>query len=242
MNLLYILGLISSIALLVPVALILILGLSYHKSFVALLIYYVLSSVYILLQEKIIPSPPDFIRSFGLITNLLDAPLMLIFLLLFGYTSDLRKRIRFLIFFFLLFETAVLFFLGFNVKAITVVLGLDLAVILFLSVLFFIHTVRLTIMHQKGMGKSLMISSILISYTIFGLIYIFYYLLKASHINDALILYFIVSLFSALLMSIGIVIENKRIKKLTELKITRKELASLYGESKAIAYTTTIAL
>jgi hypothetical protein len=33
-------------------------------------------------------------------------------------------------------------------------------------------------------------------------------------------------------MSAGIIIENKRIKKIGELRNTRKELASLYGEKK----------
>jgi hypothetical protein len=36
-------------------------------------------------------------------------------------------------------------------------------------------------------------------------------------------------------MSIGVLIENKRIKRLDELKNTRKELATIYGERKVAA-------
>lgn len=78
-----------------------------------------------------------------------------------------------------------------------------------------------------------MISSVLLAYTIFSLVYIFYYLLKNKQYRaDAQLVYYVVTILSAILMSIGIVIENKRIRKLSELKNTRKELATLYGEKK----------
>jgi hypothetical protein len=35
-------------------------------------------------------------------------------------------------------------------------------------------------------------------------------------------------------MAVGILIEKKRIKKLDELKHTRKELAAIYGETAAL--------
>ena len=53
---------------------------------------------------------------------------------------------------------------------------------------------------------------------------------------DAEFIYYMVSILSAILMSIGIVIENKRFKKLDELKHTRKELATIYGEKKVAAF------
>jgi hypothetical protein len=67
-------------------------------------------------------------------------------------------------------------------------------------------------------------------------VYIFYYLLKnKQYKQDAQLVYYLVTLLSAGLMSIGIIIENKRIKKIGELKNTRKELATLYGHTKTAA-------
>jgi len=45
-----------------------------------------------------------------------------------------------------------------------------------------------------------------------------------------------VSILSSILMAIGILIENKRFKKLDELRHTRKELATIYGEKKVAAF------
>ena len=53
--------------------------------------------------------------------------------------------------------------------------------------------------------------------------------------KDAQLVYYLVTILSAILMSIGILIENKRIKRLDELKNTRKELATIYGERKVAA-------
>jgi EamA domain-containing membrane protein RarD len=89
---------------------------------------------------------------------------------------------------------------------------------------------RLAITSHKNLGKAFMISSVLLAYCIFSLVYIYYYLLKTPDKNGAEVLYYLVSFLSAILMSIGILIENKRIKKLNELKNTRKELAAIYGE------------
>ena len=60
----------------------------------------------------------------------------------------------------------------------------------------------------------------------------FYWLIKnQQYRKDAELVYYVVSILSALLMSAGIIIENKRIKKLDELKNTRKELATIYGKT-----------
>ena len=143
----------------------------------------------------------------------------------------MRKRITICIFLFIGFEAIVLAIYGFSVKAVKIVLGPDIAVILIISLMFFLRYVRLAITNSKSMGKAIMISSILLSYSIFSLVYIFFYLVKTrQYQEDARLIYYLVSILSALLMSLGIAIENKRIKKLDELKHTRKELATIYGD------------
>jgi hypothetical protein len=149
----------------------------------------------------------------------------------------MTKRIRLGIYLFLLFEIIVLVITGLNIKAITTVLGPGILAILPLSFFLFLRQVRLTIMQQKALGKALMISSVLSSYIIYSLIYLFYYVLKTPNVHDdAVLMYYVVSLLSTLLMSSGLVIENKRIKKLKELQNTRKELASIYGKTKTAVF------
>lgn len=140
------------------------------------------------------------------------------------------------LFVFVGFEVIVLAVFGFNVKAIKIVLAPDIALIILISFSFFLRNVRLSITNSKSMGKAVMITAVLLSYIIFSLVYIFYYLMDdIQYRQDAELIYFLVNILSVLLMSTGIFIENKRIKKLDDLKITRKELATIYGEEKVVA-------
>jgi hypothetical protein len=231
-----ILGFISSIVLFIPFILIIVLKLFTQRSFLALAVYYLAAGFYNLITQNVVDAPVWFSRPVGIINNLLDAPLMLLFFIFFSTSPLMTKRITATIFIFLAFEALILVIFGFNVNAVKIVLGPDIAIVLVLSFLFFLRNVRLAITNQKSLGKAIMISSILLAYCIFSLVYIFFYLVKnKQYQDDARLIYYLVTLLSALLMSIGIVIENKRIKKLGELKNTRKELATLYGHTQTAA-------
>jgi hypothetical protein len=231
-----ILGIISSIVLFIPFILIIVLKLITRRSFLALAVYYLAAGFYNLITQNVVDAPLWFSRPIGIINNLLDAPLMLLFFIFFSTSPLMTKRITTTIFIFLAFEALILVIFGFNVKAVKIVLGPDIAIVLVLSFLFFLRNVRLAITNQKSLGKAIMTSSILLAYCIFSLVYIFFYLVKnKQYQDDARLIYYLVTLLSAILMSVGIAIENKRIKKLCELKNTRKELATLYGHTKTAA-------
>jgi hypothetical protein len=233
MSLYSILGMVSAIALLVPTILILAFKLFSHRSFLALSVYYLIAGVYNLITQNAINAPLWFSRPIGISNNLLDAPLMLLFLIFFSTSAAMTKRIRIAMFIFIGFEVIMLAIFGFSIKTVKIILGPDIAIITILSFLFFLRNVRLAITNQKSLGKAVMTSSVLLSYTIFSLVYVFYYLIKnKQYREDAQLVYYLVTILSTILMSVGIIIENKRIKKLGELRNTRKELASLYGEKK----------
>jgi hypothetical protein len=144
-----------------------------------------------------------------------------------------------MIYFFLAFETVLLTIFGVNITTIKIVLAPDILIVLGFTSIFFFRQMRLTVTQQKGLGKSFMICSVLFAYTLFALIYLFYYLLETPYKDDTMIVYHLVSLFSAAIMSAGIRIEINRIKKIRELKHTRKELAALYGKDKPYLRPTT---
>jgi hypothetical protein len=233
----YVLGLVSTFVLFIPFILILVLRLFTQTSFLALSIYYLSSGVYNLIAQDVISAPIPIARSIGIVNNLLDAPLMMMFLIFFSPSALMKKRITTLILVFIAFEAVILAAYGFNVQTVKIVLGPDIAIILAITSLFFLRNVRLAIVNQKSLGKATMIFSVLLAYSIFSLVYIFYYLLRnKQYREDAQLVYYLVILLSTILMSIGIIIENKRIKKLGELKNTRKELATLYGHPKAAPF------
>jgi hypothetical protein len=226
------LGIISSVILFIPAILILVFRLVTNKSFFALFLYYLVSGIYNLISQNVLNTPLWFARPLGIAVNLLDAPLMLMFLTFFSTSPGMKKRITWGIYIFFAFEAIVLLVDGFSVNAVRVILGPDIAIIIALSFLFFQRNVRLAITNSKSLGKAIMTSSVLLSYTIFTVVYVFYYLGKNQrHQRDAALVYYLISILSALIMSAGIIIENKRIKKLDELKNTRKELATIYGKT-----------
>ncbi|HEV8508590.1 MAG TPA: hypothetical protein VGQ53_24510, partial [Chitinophagaceae bacterium] len=217
--------------------LILLFRLFVNRSFLALAICYFIVGVQNLMRQSVFDVPKSIYQTMSIVDNILDAPLMLLFLIFFSTSALMTKRIRTCIYLFIAFEAIILAVFGFNVKAIRIILGPDIVLIVTISFLFFLRYVRLSVSNGKSLGKAVMASSVFISYTIFSIVYVFYYLLKnQQYQGDAELIYYLISILSAMLMSIGIHIENKRFKKLDELRHTRKELAAIYGEKKVAAF------
>lgn len=240
-----VMGAVSSLALFLPIFFILVAKLGAYRSFPALIIYYFSALVYNLLTEDYIHATADQTRYWGLGNNLLDIPLMLFFLTYFSTTKTFAKKMKAVILAFIVFELTVVTFVGFTVQAITIILGPGVVVVLGFCLYFFIRQAKMAIIHRKATGKALMVSAVLFAYGCFAFLYIVYYILKA-HLDEAgkvkpqyqadtFLIYFLATTISCLLMSVGILIERKRVQKLNELKITRKELSSIYSEAKTAA-------
>ncbi len=228
----HIMGLISTAALSLPIILMLATRLASYRSFPALLAYYTIVAMYNLFTEGYIDVSHDFVSYWGIANNLLDAPLMLLFLTYFANTTTMKKRLRLAVIGILVFEAVIIAIYGFTVKAITIIMAPDLLLVVSLSAYFFARQTKITVVYQKAVGKALMMGSLLIGYGCYTIIYIMYYLLKNDDIKNTFLVYFLVSTFSSLLMSAGIFMERKRVKKLSELKIMRRELSEIYGHEK----------
>jgi hypothetical protein len=223
-------GFIATVALFLPVFLILILRLSRYRIFVALLIYYLFVLVYNFFTQGYIQANLEIVRSWGISNNLLEAPLILFSLTYFSGPSALTKKMKGLILLILVFELVVILIRGFSVDSMTIIMAPNLLIILAFCFYFFIRQVRISVMHNKSIGKSLMVSSLLFAYGCYSLIYLMYYVFKTPHIADTFLVYFLVTTFSSFLMAAGILIESKRIRKLEEVMIARKELLAIYNE------------
>ncbi|HWC55183.1 MAG TPA: hypothetical protein VG676_16475 [Chitinophagaceae bacterium] len=232
-------GIISTVALLLPVILIFALRLYRSQCFLALAIYYFLNLCFNLMSENYIVVNADFKKIFGITNNLLEFPLMFIFITYFNYSATLARRIRYSVLIFLFFEIAVTAIFGYNKSAMTIIMAPGLSLLLFFSAWFSLRQIKITITQGKGIGKALMITALLFAYGCYMLIYVFYYIVKSEEVADIFTMYFIAATFSSLILSIGIFIENKRIKKLEELKQIRRELNMVYDKSQPV---TTVSL
>ena len=131
-------GLISTLALILPVILVLTLRLGKYKAFPVLIAYYFLLFIYNLMTEGYINANEDVAFYWGLANNLLDAPLMILFLSYFSTSQKFTKKLRVLIALFVGFEIAVLSIKGINTEAITIILGPGILIVLSLGLYFFI--------------------------------------------------------------------------------------------------------
>ncbi|MBC7948349.1 MAG: hypothetical protein H7Y42_10750 [Chitinophagaceae bacterium] len=224
-------GLISSIALLLPIIIILSLRLALYKSFPALLAYYVMVFSHSFLSLDFIRTSKAFVDWFGIFTNFLDAPLMLAFMTYFSRTALFRQRMKMVIPILLLFEVIIIAIYGFSVKAAVIVLAPGLILVLGFALLFFIHQAKITVMYQKAAGKAFIAASLLFAYGGYAFIYVVYYLLKTPYKSDTYIVYYLITIFSSMLLAAGIFMERKRVRELTEIKIAREELRMVYGRS-----------
>lgn len=234
MNPAQIMGIISTVALLVPLLLVLLLRLYRFKCFLALGIYYLLEFSYNLMNQNFIHVNSDFKKYFGIANNYLELPLMFTFMLYFSFSARLTKKFRYSVFIFLGFELIVSLIFGYSTKSMVIIMAPGLALLLYVSAWFSLRQIKIAIVQGKGTGKAIMISALLFVYGCYMLIYVFYYLIKSGEVADIYTVYFIAVTISSLLLSIGIIIENKRIRILEELKTTRKELNMLYSNSQTV--------
>ena len=238
-----IMGLVSTVALFLPIAFILTFRLGRYRTFPVLILYYAISCFNNLLSEKYITASSDVTKYFSLTNNLLDAPLMLFFLIYFCTSALQAKRMRVLILSLIIFETLIVLFNGLNKQSITIILGAGLSIVAGFCLYFFIRNAKKAITHHKATGKAIMIAALLFVYGCFTIIYLLYYVFQThiidnkineQYLSDTYLVFFFAVTFSSLLICSGIYVESKRVQKLNELKITRKELSSIYeGTQKA---------
>lgn len=232
MNLFNIMGLVSTLALALPIIILLISKLAWYRSFPALFFYYLVVLNYTIALMGYIDTGSDYKYYHGVICNFLDTPLILLFLTYFSTTVYFRKRLQIVTFLFIAFEVVTVVIYGFNTKATTIILAPGLVLTLIISLLFFIHQVKIAVVHHKAVGKAIMISSLLFAYVGYCFVYTVYYLIKPVYKDDAHIVYFLITIFSSITMAVGIHFERARVRQLAELQTTREELKTIYGDER----------
>lgn len=197
------------------------------------------------MTEGFIPANENVIYYWGIGNNLLDTPMMILFLNYFSPSKQFSKKIKLLLAVFILFEVLVICINGINTSATTIILGPGIFIVLSISLYFFVKQAKIAVTNSKAIGKSLICASLLFAYGCYAIVYFIYYVFKAHideagnineyYVADTFLVYFFITTFSSLIMCIGIVFESKRIQKLYELKITRKELSAIYTNTKTAA-------
>lgn len=226
-----ILGVACTISLFLPVVALIYYRLYKHRSLAALGLSYLFTAIYNLMSQGILPAGVLFQRVFGVVNNYLDVPLILTGLLFFCSGKQKQKSVQFFTLGFIVYEIIIAIIFDFKAKSIVYIMGPGLILVLAYTFYFFSGQVKITVMHGKNIGKTIMLASILFAYGCYGLVYFFYYILETSNVADTFLIYFITSTVSCTMMTIGIHMISKRMKKLDEARNTRRELAMFFGHS-----------
>lgn len=223
-------GWISTIAVLLPISLLLFFKLALYRSFPALLSYFSFLFICNLFLLDVFGGTTQLRSVQDILHNTLAAPLSLAFLTYFARSFDLRRKMMIITGALLAFEMVIIAMKGFTEEAYRILTAPGLLLALAFGIYFFMHQVKLTIMYQKALGKALLISAMLFATIGFTYIYIVRYFINPQYRQDADLIQFLLGLFIAVGVTIGLILERKRVQQLEELRIAREELKEIYGE------------
>jgi cellulose synthase/poly-beta-1,6-N-acetylglucosamine synthase-like glycosyltransferase len=163
-------------------------------------------------------------RNFGVINNYLDVPLILTAMLMFCSEKWKQRVILTTIICFAVYEMLILLQYKLDPTSSKYIMGPGILLVLFYSLYLFIINIKNTIVQGKGLGKTLMITSILFAYGCYFLVYLFAYIQKTTNKGDVFIIYYLASIIFSVLMSAGLIWVKKRLREIKEVQTTRKEL------------------
>jgi hypothetical protein len=222
-------GIACLLSFMLPVAVIVLNRYYTHRSLAALLIYYIFSALNIIMIMDLLSLSTNIRNNFILFSVYLAVPVVLTSLLFFCPNKAKQRIINYLIISFALYEIMITAVYGFNPVTAGYILGPGLLLIFCQSTFIFVRQVKFTIMQGKNHGRSLMLSSMLFAYACYILIYYFYFIQKTPDTADTVLLYYIASFITSIIMALGLHLMRRRMRELKSLKTTRKELALFFS-------------
>jgi hypothetical protein len=223
------LGVTATVCLFFPVATILYYRLYRHRSLSALMISYLSTGIYSLMQSKLLDVSPQVEKSFGVVNNYLNIPLILTALVFFCPLKQRQRSVHLITWTFICYEILIAFVYGLGESAPVYVMGPGLTIVLLYTFYLFARHIKVTIQFGKNAGRTLMLVAILFTYVCYGLVYFFYYIQHTPDVADAFLVYFVSSIVASVLMTVGLTQIRKRMKELEEIKNTRRELAIFFN-------------
>ncbi len=234
-----IMGYISTVALAGPVLFILFCRLSIYKTFPLLLLYYTSQFFFNLISLGLIRPDETVTHNYGYIANLLDAPVMMLFISMYAPSRLFLKRLKWGILAFLLYEGVLLSLVGYNKLSNIIAMGTGIALMIILGLYFFRKQIKTGAIFKKNPGRLWISAAVTFTYCAYAIVYTLFYLTNVERVDyAAFILYFFSTFFSTTAFCVGIYHEGLRVKKLKELRQSRRELHEIYkAPKKAIRVT-----
>jgi hypothetical protein len=155
------------------------------------------------------------------------SPLALSFLQFFLDEPDsshgLKRAIRISLLFYLLAGLGIFIWKGLDEMSGALAIGLGFLLVLMFSMPIFLRQIRISIHQRKDSGKAFMITSIVFSFACYGLIFLMYAALQSVERRAELLLLFqLITMLFALLMTAGIILYNPAVSSTATGKKTSR--------------------
>lgn len=214
MNSVNIAGIISLSLLVFAAFLLLINSREGRYSFLALAFYLAQIVFLDLVSTKVIQLGDLTTFYLGTVNNLLDAPLILVFLLYFSKSEKTNKLIFISIGILLVYDLILYLTMGLTNRFLTFVIGPGLFVVTAFAFYFFVDQLKAAMYHRKEVGKAFISGGLVFTYACFLFIYIMFYVLNSDHLMDIYMIYHITFMVLAvsLITGIAIIMRTKFIK------------------------------
>jgi hypothetical protein len=194
---------IATFLFLVPVFFIIKKKLYLHVSFIAILGYYTISMVSNFMSLHILPGSANLANVLSILNNLLDGPLVLLFLVFFCPTILAEKAVRYTFYAITVFVLVLVFTSGFNNKTITITLGPGMLFILTYSFYLFTQRIGGAFYEKNEVAFVLLLTGLLVAYTGYIIVYFLNYVLDSKDMESIMLLYDLTTIFSLILSGIG---------------------------------------
>lgn len=189
---------------LVPVFFIIKKKLYLHISFAAILVYYIITLAVNAMHLHIFPILENMTNSLIIIDNLLDGPLVLLFLIFFCPTLLTEKAVRYTFYILSLFAVVMVLVNGFNKQTITVTLGPGMLFILVYAFYLFTQRIGGAFYEKNEVAFVLLLTGLLVAYTGYIIVYFFKYVLGGNNdMQSLMLLYDLTTILSLIVSGIG---------------------------------------
>ena len=111
-------------------------------------------------------------------------------------------------------------------------MGPGLLIVFGYSLYYFVYTVKRSFIHNKFVGKAIVASALTFAYGCFIIIYLMHYVFTLQDIPNLFLIYYFITIIYCGILTVGLLLESRRKKKLYELLVTRRELMSFFSDEK----------
>ena len=198
------LQLISALIVLIPVAIIFIKQKGSNRYFLALAAANLMFFVSSALLNNFISLPEKTATIISTLSNVLQAPLTLIFLLQFTESKKITRAIRNILALILGVSTIVIGFNSYDKQTTLNLMTLGIVPVFIFSSILFIQYVKTSVYYQKGTNKAFMLSAIVFANGSYMMLLLLNMVSPAKHASDLHALFGVITIISTTFVSLSI--------------------------------------